>query len=245
MAEAAAGTGDFTAIGEKFREHLTTLCGLTPHDRMLDIGCGPGRIALPLTSFLSAEGSYEGFDIQPWVIDWCRNEITSRFPSFRFQAADVFNAEYNPEGLTPASSYSFPYRPDDFDVVLAASVFTHLMRDDAERYMREVARVLKKTGCALLTFYLVNEEASDLLRTTGGLDPTLRFEHDVGGGNRVSFEEAPEAAVAFEEELLLDLLKQAGLHVEAIHYGRWCGRADFLDWQDLIVARRLARHPTG
>ena len=44
-------------------ESLYSTAQLSPDHRVLDIGCGTGRMAIPLTSFLSKKGSYEGFDI--------------------------------------------------------------------------------------------------------------------------------------------------------------------------------------
>jgi len=34
---------------------------------------------------------YEGFDIVPEAITWCRRRITPRHPRFRFQVADIHN----------------------------------------------------------------------------------------------------------------------------------------------------------
>ena len=41
--------------------------GLKPEHRVLDIGCGVGRVALPLTRYLTS-GTYDGFDIvKRWI----------------------------------------------------------------------------------------------------------------------------------------------------------------------------------
>src|SRR5260370_25414931 len=64
------GTGDFLAIGREFLGIFRDAGGLEPHHQVLDIGCGNGRMALPLMEFLSCDGSYEGFDILQEGIDW-------------------------------------------------------------------------------------------------------------------------------------------------------------------------------
>ena len=60
--------------------------GLRPDHHVIDIGCGSGRLALPLTNFLR-RGRYEGFDIDPDMIAWCRRSITPRHPDFGFSLA--------------------------------------------------------------------------------------------------------------------------------------------------------------
>src|SRR5580692_5418795 len=45
--------GDFRDVGSEFLRYSRELAGLTPDNRVLDIGCGPGRMALPLTGFIS------------------------------------------------------------------------------------------------------------------------------------------------------------------------------------------------
>src|SRR4051812_23038714 len=66
------GEGDFAATGEEFLGHLVELCGLAPHERVLDVGCGIGRLARPLSRFLDERGSYAGFDVNAVGIGWCQ-----------------------------------------------------------------------------------------------------------------------------------------------------------------------------
>ena len=53
----SVGEGDFGAVGDEFLSHLVGLCGLRPEDRVLDVGCGIGRLARPLSGYLSIDGS--------------------------------------------------------------------------------------------------------------------------------------------------------------------------------------------
>lgn len=56
---------------------------------MLDVGCGSGRMALPLTGYLNSEGRYAGFDISQKAIAWCQEHITSAHPNFQFEVSDI------------------------------------------------------------------------------------------------------------------------------------------------------------
>jgi 2-polyprenyl-3-methyl-5-hydroxy-6-metoxy-1,4-benzoquinol methylase len=66
------GDGDFKEIGGEFLDYFIRLGGLNSGDKVLDIGCGLGRMARPLVPFLDPdkEGEYHGFDIVPNGISW-------------------------------------------------------------------------------------------------------------------------------------------------------------------------------
>jgi len=86
------------------------------------------------------------------AIDWCRRKISSKYPNFHFQFADIFNGVYNPKGKIKPVEYKFPYENESFDFVFVKSVFTHMLPQDMEHYFSEIARVLRKDGRCLITF---------------------------------------------------------------------------------------------
>src|SRR3989337_2008959 len=61
----------FNQIGYEFVKHFINQCGLKPEETVLDIGCGCGRMARPLSQYLE-KGRYEGIDIVPLMINWCQ-----------------------------------------------------------------------------------------------------------------------------------------------------------------------------
>lgn len=231
----SVGGGDFTAIGNEYLEYFRTFGHLSPDDRVLDVGCGIGRMAVPLTRFLSPNGSYEGFDVVAHGVQWCRQRITPRYPNFRFRCVSVRNDDYNPSGAVSALSFRFPYQDESFDFVFLTSVFTHMIPADAEHYVGEIARVLRPGGRVFGTWFLLNEESRRLVSEGRS---TLRFAHTIEGGMTIDREVLGQA-VSIDEAQVRGWHAHGSLAIEdPIHYGNWCGRAKFLTYQDVLVARK-------
>jgi SAM-dependent methyltransferase len=222
----SVGEGDFGAIGDEFLSHLVGMCGLRPEDRVLDVGCGIGRLARPLAGYLSIDGEYTGFDVSADAVAWCTRRYR-HYPNFRFVHADVRNARYNPGGSLPAVAYEFPFDDGAFDVCVLMSVLTHLTADEALHYLGQVRRVLASGGRMLATAFVLDEAAPS---------PALAF-GPVADGMAVVDPAVPEEAVAFEEDWLLEALRAAGLDLVGLHGGLWTGREDGLSFQDVVVAR--------
>jgi GT2 family glycosyltransferase/SAM-dependent methyltransferase len=228
--------GDFEKTGDEFLQYFTELAGLAPDENVLEVGCGVGRMAIPLTRYLSESGRYEGFDVEPRAISWCHEHVTPRFPNFQFHHADVQNGYYNQHGLTNPTTYRFQYQDNTFDFVFLTSVFTHMLPDDVGHYLSEVQRVLKPGGRCLITLFLLNAESVGLMRA--GFASPFAFKRS-GDGYAAVVRERPEAAVAFDEERVRAWLAAHRLEIdEPIRYGRWCGRLDGLSLQDIVVARK-------
>lgn len=140
---------------------------------VLEIGCGLGRVAFALRYLLSEHGRYEGFDIVRDKIDFLKAEFEPRHPNFRFTWADVQNTYYNPGGEVAGEQYRFPYDDESFDIVFAASVFTHMLPPIVARYIAESARVLKPGGRCVFSFFLLDNyepgRAPPARLRTGGL----------------------------------------------------------------------------
>ena len=227
------GPGDFEKTGEEFLGYFVELGGLQPTGRVLDVGCGIGRMARPLTGYLDKKASYDGFDIVADGIDWCRKMITSRYPNFHFRFADVYNTFYNPQGKYKASEYKFPYNKESVDFVFLTSVFTHMLPQDMENYFSEIARVLKRDGKCLITFFLLNSESLQLLDAKLSTED-FKYEFD---GYRTTDNDTPEAVIAYDEQSIRRLYEKSRLDVVGpVHYGSWCGRKSFFSYQDIIIA---------
>jgi SAM-dependent methyltransferase len=226
------GHSDFVDTGTEFLGHFVELGGLQPHEHVLDVGCGIGRMARPLAGYLSREGSYDGFDVNRQGIGWCRRRYR-RHPNFRFQVADLHNRRYNPAGGQAAAEYRFPYAGDVFDFVLCTSVLTHLLEGEADHYLSEIARVLAPGGRLLATFFLLDDRSRAAIAAGSAGLPFLDADAPVA----VISDDVPEEAVAYDRGWVEAALERHGLAVASVHEGTWRGAEVGISFQDLVVAR--------
>lgn len=206
----------FTRACTDARDELTSR-GLAPDHRVLDIGCGIGNLALGLADCLT--GSYDGVDVHAESVAWCQQVITTRYPAFRFHRADLTSLAYNPGGRVRASSYRFPFADRSFDVIFLGSVFTHMLPDDVESYVREISRLLAPGGMSVASYLLLNDE------TRRGLDAGRSFlsfgaTHS-SGLCRLHDVTKPEAAVALEESFVRRIHDEARLRIRDVRRGAW------------------------
>jgi len=230
------GDGNFKAIGNAYLKIFIDICDLKPNARVLDVGCGIGRMAIPLTKFLSKNGSYEGFDVVSIGINWLRENISPKYPNFRFKLANVYNKKYNPKGQYKAHKYKFPYEKESFDFVFATSVFTHMLPQDVNNYISEISYVLRRKGSCLITFYLLNSESLDLIEKEKS---TLNFKYILKEYGTID-SNIPERAIAYDESFIRSLCIKYGLNIkEPIYYGSWCGRQNAFRYQDIVILSKI------
>jgi len=226
---------DFKNNGTDFLEYFVNLCNLKPDGKVLDVGCGIGRKTLPLTQYLDENGKYEGFDIIDLGINWCNQNITNKYPNFHFQKADVINKYYNPDGKYEASEYKFPFEENYFDLVFLGSVFTHMLPNELENYLSEVFRVLKSDGRCLISYFLINKNSLGAIQSNKS---SIDFKYDLDN-YRTTDIDIPEDAVSYKESYIRNLYQKQSLEIlEPIYFGSWSGRDEYLDYQDLIIAKK-------
>jgi SAM-dependent methyltransferase len=208
------GDSDFLATGSELHALMREHGGLTTASRVLDVGCGIGRVARTLANILDpqAGGAYVGFDPVADAIAWC----AERYPAhFRFVRADLRNDLYNPTGASVATDYRFPVDDGWATLVVATSVFTHLEGAETAHYLAETRRALAPGGIALLTFFLLDDNSRAAIEAG-------RVRQVFGGADAVAHDRAP-------------VLETIGMPA-TVHEGGWRGGAG-LSYQDLVVVR--------
>lgn len=125
--------------------------GVLDHGRrIVDLGCGNGRLAMGLASG-NWRIKYIGVDILRPCIDFCQRTFVD-LKDFRFQHLEVANGHYWAKGK-PADEAVIDVQDGWADLVVAFSLFTHLSTEAAaRRYMDEARRILRPGGWLVATW---------------------------------------------------------------------------------------------
>jgi SAM-dependent methyltransferase len=227
------GAGDFWQTGNAIAGLTMATAGLYASDRILDVGCGMGRVALPLSRLLDQRGSYDGFDTSREYIDWCERNLPLDSARFHFRHFDIRSSHYNESGALAADAFAFPWPDNSFSLAIAVSLFTHLSAAATKNYLHEIARTLERNGRLFASFFVLDAESRHLAES-GTTDPrfTARFDQGMIGDAA-----NPEAAVAFDAIWLADILASAGLAFDAFYPGRW-RHLPVVSHQDILIAHK-------
>lgn len=129
--------------------------GLKEFDRVLDFGCGNGRLAIHLKNFL--KGEYWGIDICGRLIEDAKRRIAD--PSFHF-------------AVNESPRLWFP--DEYFDFICAFSVITHLDIEYTIELFQEWKRLLKSSGNLLVSF-IRNDEFPMFFGDTARMEHNASF----------------------------------------------------------------------
>ncbi|OWK47161.1 Methyltransferase [Fimbriiglobus ruber] len=125
------GYTSFLSLEDAVRS--TTGRDLTAYPRVLDWGCGCGRVS---RHFLNLPGcEVTGADVDPENVDWCRANL----PGGKWEVLPLRPPTRLPEA--------------GFDLAFGISVFTHLKEPDQYEWLDELRRTIRPGGLALMTFH--------------------------------------------------------------------------------------------
>jgi SAM-dependent methyltransferase len=239
------GGGDPEGVGRLSRRVLETLGVLTPVSRILDIGCGCGRTAAALAPMLLPTGSFVGVDIIPGLVNFCQREIAARHRNFRFYTIEQNNPQYTAyidSTNTTDRIKDLAELGDEFDLVVAFSVFTHVDRAEAAAMLEAIWNSLHDGGSAVLSFFILNPFSRASIAS--GHANVFRGTYNMDAEVVIDTFNGPNSAVGFDEAALLELVRTSPFgRPLSIHYGNW-SCAPGLHYQDLIVLRKEAVLPS-
>ena len=170
---------------------------------VLDIGCGPGRLATGLIEYIGEIAKYRGVDVNERSIEWCQQNITPNNPSYCFTHLDVKNDRYNASGGQLDTSFRLPFNDGEFDVAYLLSVFSHMRPRPVSIYLREIQRVLKPKGYAFITAFV--EE---------NVPPVEENPKGYGKGEW----SGPLNCVRYEKEYFMSMISASGLRTVCFDY---------------------------
>lgn len=195
--------------------------GLRPAHSVLDLGCGIGRTALPLTQYLSDQSIYFGLDTNLSGIAWCYENISTRYPNFEFAVINAHNPHYKHRAATgqeSAAQAAWPIPPSRrFDFACAFSLFTHIVWDEVEHYLADVRFRMKARGRFYCTWFLIDDVAREHIAAGRAFR-----DFDVDGEGPTYFvKEFKRPAIAHSREAVLKLVERSGFSVLRSVDGGW------------------------
>lgn len=181
---------------------LITRMGVTNNSKVLDVGCGVGRLAIGLLHELPSIKQYYGIDVSQKSINWCNKYLQTASLNFMFIKVDMHNELYNINGLDMKDGIVLPFSNGEIDVVYLYSVFSHMRSGDIMNYLREFKRIIASTGKIFFTAF-VEENVEDELENPENYIMTWKM---------------PLHCVRYDRRYFDELIKQAGYKIDVFEY---------------------------
>jgi len=118
----------------ELRERILTFAVLRNGERVLDIGCGTGTLAIAASGHVGTLGEVIGIDASPAMVARANRKAAKAGARAAFQVA---------------VAECLPFPDGRFDVVLSTLMLHHLPRTTRQQCAREITRVLKEGGRVL------------------------------------------------------------------------------------------------
>lgn len=213
-------------------------------NKILDVGCGTGLLGIASEPFIGGVGKYTGIDVMKDDIAFCRGHYPSS--NFEFIHFDVANPAYAPAQKDIKSKW--PVESESFDLATALSVWTHLNEEDALFYFKEISRILKPNGKAIVTFFLLDETYRNSLgfrsNQEGRFHMTSQdqwvFDQPSYGSNmwfHPKWARVPEDAIGVTEAGLDRLIASSEMKLIEHHKGNW-KEVPGVFFQDVLIFQK-------
>jgi ubiquinone/menaquinone biosynthesis C-methylase UbiE len=128
-------TGLLGRRGSHLRAMVADDLQVRPGERVLDVGCGPGRLAMVFAERVAPAGSVDGIDAAAEMINRASARARRRGMPVAFQVA---------------LAQQLPFVDATFDAVACTLALHHVADDDQLNAVKEMYRVLKPGGRLLI-----------------------------------------------------------------------------------------------
>lgn len=212
---------------------------VTPAAKIVDLGCGCGRIAIPFAAFLES-GRYYGIDVWPEGLQWCTENLTVRNPNMTFilnkSRNNYYFGDWDPD---IRNDYRLPgVQSGDIDFLFAISTFTHLTQADCQSYLHEVARVLNVGGLAYISCFIIDRFFFGYVEKTG-LHKAVQ-KSDFGFYYAYS---GQDFFAGYQPDQWRNMVEEAGLEIICQEPGRWSEKPGSKYYQDTYILTRRGDIP--
>ena len=234
------GGGDPELVAQEVIRVIEKYTNLASSESILDVGCGCGRIAAALTQYVDQKSHYIGIDIVPGLIDFARNFITPRYPSFQFVLLNQSNSSYDSwrqkEAETGIARLTEAASAQSIDLAISVSLFTHLDFAPALAMLTSIRDALKNDGRLFMTIFVLDASARDGVEAGR---TAFSFKHRTPSGKLFAEKnDDPTFAVAYDGALLDELISSAGFQLERRVAGYWSIGGTGETFQDVLVLKK-------
>ena len=119
----------------RFRDLMLGVANLQPGQRLLDVGCGTGTLAIAAKRQVGEAGKVTGLDASIEMIERARAKAASAGLEISF---------------VKATAQDLPFEESQFDIVMGTLMMHHLSKPMRKAFAQEARRVLKPAGRLLL-----------------------------------------------------------------------------------------------
>ena len=197
---------EYLRSARKVARRVIDECGLTRDSRLLDIGCGQGRLLRGVIGELGCVGGYLGLDVHEPSVEWLRSQVNVGFAEFRL--LHFRNDRYNPS----IRERELPDLGERFEAVVLISVFSHMRLDDISTYLRFIRKSMAENARAFLTAFVEDDVPAEEENPVGYIAPSKGPLHRVRL-NRQHFEK---------------MVREAGLQVSVFRYAIHDGQSVYV-----------------